>query len=157
MLSPQDDLPDIAAGVLAKLREQAPRVHCITNSVAQTLTANVLLAVGAVPSMTIAAAEVTAFVAGAQALLINLGTLDAERRQAIDMTVKQAKERAMPWVLDPAFIDRIDSRAAFARVLARETPHAVRLNAREFLALGGTKPDIAALQHYAPRRGRDDR
>ena len=29
------DLPDIAADILARLRERKPRVHCITNTVAQ--------------------------------------------------------------------------------------------------------------------------
>jgi hydroxyethylthiazole kinase-like sugar kinase family protein len=29
------DLPDIAADTLQRVRERAPRVHCITNTVAQ--------------------------------------------------------------------------------------------------------------------------
>ncbi len=64
------------------MRERSPRVHCVTNAVAQTFTANVLLAAGAIPSMTISADEIGAFVARADALLINLGTFDAERRDA---------------------------------------------------------------------------
>jgi hypothetical protein len=39
------------ADLWAGLKMQGPRVHCITNSVVQNLTANTLLAVGAVPSM----------------------------------------------------------------------------------------------------------
>ena len=50
-------LPDIAAETQERLRARAPRVHCITNAVAQAFTANVLLAAGAVPSMTIAVNE----------------------------------------------------------------------------------------------------
>ena len=38
--------------------QRRPRVHCITNAVAQNFTANVLLAAGAVPSMTIAPKEI---------------------------------------------------------------------------------------------------
>jgi hydroxyethylthiazole kinase len=68
------EFADIAADVLARIKGRAPRVHCITNSVAQAYTANVLLAAGAVPSMTIAPEEIAAFVAGADALLVNLGT-----------------------------------------------------------------------------------
>ena len=48
------DVPQSPADMLARLRAQAPRVHCITNSVAQNFTANVLLAAGAMPSMTLA-------------------------------------------------------------------------------------------------------
>ena len=62
------ELANIAADVLARIRGRAPRVHCITNSVAQQYTANMLLAAGAVPSMTISADEISAFVAGANAL-----------------------------------------------------------------------------------------
>ena len=47
------ELPHITADILTRLRARAPRVHCITNAVAQTFTANVLLAAGAVPSMTL--------------------------------------------------------------------------------------------------------
>ena len=41
------ELADVAADVLARLRAKNPRVHCITNAVAQNFTANVLLAAGA--------------------------------------------------------------------------------------------------------------
>ena len=108
------EFADIAADVLARIKGRAPRVHCITNSVAQAYTANVLLATGAVPSMTIAPEEIAAFVAGADALLVNLGTLDPERRAAIAMAVAAAGDR-VPWVLDPVFIDRSPERAQFAR------------------------------------------
>ena len=57
------DLPVITADILERLRERRPRVHCITNAVAQHFTANVLLAAGAIPSMTISADEIGAFVA----------------------------------------------------------------------------------------------
>ena len=78
MHAPQSELPTLTADILARVRARGPRVHCITNAVAQAFTANMLLAVGAVPSMTIAADEIAAFTAGAQALLVNLGTFDAE-------------------------------------------------------------------------------
>src|SRR2546423_1494447 len=77
-----EELPHITADILARLRVRAPRVHCITNSVAQAFTANTLLAVGAIPSMTLAVDEIGAFVARADALLVNLGTFDEERRAA---------------------------------------------------------------------------
>src|ERR1700675_5100910 len=98
------ELADIAADVLARISERAPRVHCITNSVAQQYTANMLLAAGAVPSMTISPEEIGAFVAGADALLVNLGTFDAERRSAIDVALGAAGGKGVPWLLDPVFI-----------------------------------------------------
>src|ERR1700686_929945 len=95
---------DITADVLARIRSRAPRVHCITNSVAQQYTANMLLAAGAVPSMTISPEEIGAFVPGADALLVNLGTFDIERRSAIDVALGAAASKGMPWLLDPVFI-----------------------------------------------------
>ena len=77
------ELADIVADLFARIRSRAPRVHCITNSVAQQYTANMLLAAGAVPSMTLSPDEIGGFVAGADALLVNLGTFDAERKSAI--------------------------------------------------------------------------
>jgi hydroxyethylthiazole kinase len=152
MRAPQSNLPQSTAEILARIRERAPRVHCITNTVAQAFTANVLLAVGAVPSMTIAAEEVGAFVTGADALLVNLGTFDAERRSAIDIAIGQAGGR-IPWILDPVFIDRSPARADYARNLTGQFPTAVRLNAPEFGALAGMPPEAEALASYARDHG----
>ena len=109
------ELADIAADVLARVRDRAPRVHCITNTVAQNYTANMLLAAGAVPSMTISPEEIVSFVASADALLVNLGTFDEDRRRAINVALGAVQTARMPWVLDPVFIERSPSRAQFAR------------------------------------------
>ena len=124
----RDDMPQIAAALLDRLRARRPRVHCITNAVAQNFTANVLLAAGCVPSMTLSPEEIGPFVAGANALLVNLGTLDYERREATVVAVENATRRNVPWVLDPVFIDRSPPRADFARELIARAPKAVRLN-----------------------------
>jgi hydroxyethylthiazole kinase len=132
------EFADIAADILARVR--ARRVHCITNSVAQQYTANVLLAAGAVPSMTISPEEIVSFVAGADALLVNLGTFDAERRVSIDVAISAANATHKPWALDPAFIDVAPARGQFARDLLTRGPAIVRLNAAEFAALSGDDP-----------------
>lgn len=128
------DLTEVA-DVLARVRGRRPRVHCITNTVAQTFTANMLLAVGGVPSMTIAAEEIPAFVERADALLVNLGTFDAERRAAIDLALPVVRETGIPWVLDPVLIDASPHRLALARRLVAEDPAFTRANAAEFAAL----------------------
>jgi len=143
------ELADIAADILARIRERAPRVHCITNSVAQQFTANMLLAAGAVPSMTISADEIGAFVAGADALLVNLGTSDCERKSAIEVAVKTAAEKELPWLLDPVFVDRSPGRAQFGRALLAAGPSVVRLNHAEFAALSGNKAECDAAARFA--------
>jgi hydroxyethylthiazole kinase len=149
MHAPGSEFPDMAADVLARLRERNPRVHSVTNSVAQNFTANVLLAASVTPSMTVAAEEVAGFVASSDALLINLGMFDAERREAIEIAVEEAMEEGVPWVLDPAFVDRARARAAFARTVIRRYPRVIRLNPAEFAAMAGTEAQPDALMRYA--------
>jgi hydroxyethylthiazole kinase len=144
------EFADLTADVVARIKSRAPRVHCITNYVAQNYTANVLLAAGAIPSMTISPGEIAAFVASADALLVNLGTFDAERRAAVDAALDAAEQGGKPWVLDPVFIDRSPARAEFARTLVIRRPAVVRLNQREFAALTGNtaeKPQDFAQVH----------
>src|SRR3954454_7916814 len=143
------ELPRTTADILARLRGRSPRVHCITNAVAQTFTANVLLAVGAIPSMTLSADEIGAFVTRADALLVNLGTFDAERREATATALEVASEEGVPWVLDRVCIDRSYPRARYAQSLIAHKPSAIRLNGREFAALSGAEPDESALGNYA--------
>ena len=143
------DMAQAAGATLERLRAACPRVHCITNAVAQNFTANVLLAAGIVPSMTLSAEEIGRFVAGADALLVNLGTFDRERREATRIAVQTAAEANVPWVLDPVFIDRSPARAHFARTLMARAPKAVRLNAAEFSALSGGAATRETLAAYA--------
>ena len=145
----RNSLAQDATAVLVQLRARAPRVHCITNNVAQNFTANTLLATGAVPSMTVSAGEVGEFVAGAQSLLVNLGTFDTVRREATLIAVDTASRSRLPWVLDPVFVDRAPPRAAFARELVGRTPAVVRLNHAEFQTLSGSAPTREAVTSYA--------
>ena len=155
------ELADSVADLFARIRSRAPRVHCITNSVAQQYTANMLLAAGAVPSMTLAPDEIGGFVAGADALLVNLGTFDAERKSAIGAALSSAAEHGVPWLLDPVFIERSPGRAQFARDLVGRGPAVVRLNGAEFAALDRRRADSrrAGAFRAKPRhhRGADRR
>ena len=148
----RDDASQTAAAVLDRLRSGAPRVHCITNSVAQNFTANVLLATGGVPSMTLSGEEIGAFVARSNALLVNLGTFDRERREATSIALDSAGQNGLPWVLDPVFVDRAEQRAGYARDLIFLGPKAVRLNHAEFSALSGAAPSDEAVAAYARAR-----
>ncbi|MCF8478149.1 MAG: hydroxyethylthiazole kinase [Pseudolabrys sp.] len=146
------DLVRSAAALLARLRAKGPRVHCITNAVAQNFTANALLALGAVPSMTLSGEEVGAFVTRSDALLINLGTFDRERREATTIAIDAATQNGLPWAIDPVLVDRAPQRAAYARDLLVLGPKAMRLNAAEFSALGGGEPTPEAVAAYARER-----
>ena len=146
--SPAEFVSAVAA-VLERVRAKSPRVHCITNSVAENFTANVLLALGAVPSMTLSPVEIGAFVGRADALLVNLGTFGRERREATSIAVDTAVQGGLPWVLDPVFVDRAPPRATYAQDLLFLRPTAMRLNAAEFAALAGAGDGLGDLRTYA--------
>lgn len=146
--SPAEFVSAVAA-VLERVRAKSPRVHCITNSVAENFTANVLLALGAVPSMTLSPVEIGAFVGRADALLVNLGTFGRERREATSIAVDTAVQGGLPWVLDPVFVDRAPPRATYAQDLLFLRPTAMRLNAAEFAALAGAGDGLGDVRTYA--------
>lgn len=121
--------------VIARLRELNPKVHCVTNLAANNFTANVMLALGAVPSLTSSPEEIPDFVARADALLINLGTLDSERKDAIKTGVEVATEYGKPWVLDATYANASTVRLEFAAYLLGLRPQVIRANQVEIASL----------------------
>lgn len=133
-----DITPQAVAGMLARVREARPRVHCLMNSVVQKFTADGITVVGGIPSMTGSLEEVESFVGRSDALTVNLGTLDAERREAIRLGVAVAREQGKPWIIDPVHCDYSPSRLAFARELIALQPTVVRGNRAEMALIGET-------------------
>ncbi len=131
------------ASILARVAERRPRVHCLTNTVAQNVTANMLLAVGAIPSMASHPEEVAAVAAGAGAILINLGTISSEGERAIPKLLDVARERGLPLVLDPVFVELSPLRMRLAQAVLRLPGVSVRGNAAEMAALD---PALARAQ-----------
>lgn len=123
------------ASALRALRRGRPRVHALTSVVAANLTANVLLAAGADPSMTQDADDLPDLIATADALLLNLGMLDRARRDAIAIAAPLARAAGKPIVLDPVYIDRAGPRRRLALSLAEQGVTILKLNRAEALAL----------------------
>lgn len=144
--SSSEKLKQDAANLIGQLRETSPRVHCLTNSVAQTFTANVLLALGAEPSMTIAPEEISSFVVGADTTLINLGTLDADRRTSAVIAAETAVGAGKPFVLDPVFAHRSPSRKLLAEKIIKLAPTVVRGNAEELCQLAARGSQTVDVQ-----------
>jgi hydroxyethylthiazole kinase len=147
------NLPNLTGLLLERLRGERTRVHAITNAAAQTLTANLLLAAGGIPSLTIAPEEVPAFTNRSAALLVNLGTLDKDRRAAIPRAIAMARSHGKPWVLDPVFVESSPPRLEFARACLAGHPRIVRCNAGEFAALAGDEATPETTQAFATTHG----
>lgn len=129
-------LLETAFEAVRRLRFEGALVHSITNTVAQNFTANVLLACGATPSMTVAPDEVEHFSKRADAVLINLGTLDDQRIAAIHKTVGICKATDKPFVLDPVMCHVSPPRLKLAKEIASADPAIIRVNRQEAEALG---------------------
>ncbi|MFG1172065.1 hydroxyethylthiazole kinase [Erwiniaceae bacterium CAU 1747] len=120
---------------LALFRQQSPLIHCMTNDVVQTFTANVLLALGASPAMVVDAEEAAQFSAVASALLVNVGTLTRSRSAAMLAAVESANRAGRSWSLDPVAVGGLAFRTGFCHQLLALKPAAIRGNASEIKAL----------------------
>jgi hydroxyethylthiazole kinase len=122
---------------LERLRARRPLVHNITNYVAMTVSANVLLALGASPAMVHAVEEVDDFVAICDALVVNIGTLSPPWVDAMRHAVRAANAAGKPWVLDPVGCGATPYRTTTAAELATMRPAIIRANASEVMSLAG--------------------
>lgn len=138
MIARPDALPGArAAACLTQFQQRPPLIHCLTNEVVQSLTANVLLALGASPAMVVEPQEAAQFSVLADGLLINVGTLNALRAESMRVAVAAANQAGKPWTLDPVAVGALSYRTAFAKQLLDEKPAAIRGNASEIMALSG--------------------
>ncbi|MTD26444.1 hydroxyethylthiazole kinase [Erwinia sorbitola] len=135
MIQPQHHSHADVAHSLTQYQQQSPLIHCMTNDVVQTFTANVLLALGASPAMVIDAEEAAQFSAIADALLINVGTLTRDRSGAMLAAIKAANAAGRPWTLDPVAAGALDFRTTFCHQVLALKPAAIRGNASEIMAL----------------------
>lgn len=127
----------MAADTLQQFRQASPLVHCMTNDVVQSITANVLLALGASPAMVIDPREAAEFSAIASALLVNVGTLTEPRAESMLAAIQAANLAQKPWVLDPVAVGALSWRSDFCQEIISLHPAAIRGNASEIMALSG--------------------
>ncbi len=123
---------------LQRLRLQTPLIHNITNLVVMQHTANVLLALGASPIMAHAVEELEDLLNTAEALVLNIGTLDASWIDSMHHALNLAMARHIPVVLDPvgAGASQLRMRTTIA-LLERGGVGVLKGNATEILALAG--------------------
>ncbi|MGS0647779.1 hydroxyethylthiazole kinase [Komagataeibacter melomenusus] len=133
----QHDSPDCGPA-LRRIRSQAPFVYGLTNYVAATLSANVLLAAGAAPAIGAAPGWPAAFGAQAGGLWVNAAGLINATMQDMLAAIDAANAAGVPWVLDPV---AMGAGAAeyddIIRTMAARRPAVIRGNASEIMALAG--------------------
>lgn len=121
---------------LQKIYERKPLIHCITNYVVANFTANGLLAIGASPVMADAEAEVVEMAHQADALLLNIGTLNERTVRAMQLAGKSANMYHVPIVLDPVGAGATTYRTQTAKaLLAQIHVQLIRCNVGELAAI----------------------
>jgi hydroxyethylthiazole kinase len=132
---------------LDEIRKKKPLIHHITNYVVANETANLTLCLGALPVMAHAIDEVEEMVEHAQALVLNIGTLDRTQIDAMLAAGARANERGVPVVLDPVGAGATQLRTDAAREIAKNVRlAAIRGNAAEVSILAGYRADIAGVE-----------
>lgn len=132
---------------LERIRKEKPLIHHITNYVVANETANLTLAIGALPVMTYAHPEVEDMVSLSKALLINIGTLDEYQVEAMIRAGKKANEIGVPIIFDPVGAGATAYRTDVSRYLLKELKISiVRGNRGEISILAGYKAQVAGVE-----------
>ncbi len=130
-------ISELWSDVLA-VRERSPLVHSITNLVVINFNANTLLAAGASPVMAHAHEEVADMVGIAQALVLNIGTLDPYWVESMRLALLAAAKRGIPVVLDPVGAGATPYRNTSIELLLNTAlPTVVRGNGSEIMSVAG--------------------
>jgi hydroxyethylthiazole kinase len=135
------------ATLLTAIHQKKPLIHHITNGVVMNDTANITLAIGALPVMAHAIEEVEEMVSIAGALVLNIGTLTTEQIEAMLRAGRRANALGIPIVLDPvgAGATRMRTQAAL-RLLTELHITAIRGNASEIAALIGVAGETRGVE-----------
>ena len=132
--------------IFEKIQINHPLIHHITNSVTINDCANITLCIGASPVMAHAHEEVADMVACAQALVLNIGTLDAYQVESMHLAATAAEKHAIPIILDPVGAGATPYRTEVAKDLISSFPIAViKGNIGEIGTLVGAEAEVRGV------------
>ncbi len=130
------DLKNTIGELVDKIRKQKPVIHEITNYVTAESCADAALAAGASPVMADEPEEVETITAGANVLVLNLGTISFNKQIAMERAAKTAKAKGIPVIMDPVGVMASKMRLNFAlKLLQQNLIDIVRGNYSECSAL----------------------
>lgn len=147
---------------IKEIRSLSPRVHCITNYVTAGDVANMILAIGGSPIMAQGIREVEDVTSICQSLVLNMGTLEEERVDAMILAGRKALALGHPVILDPVGVTASAFRRTSAlRLIEEVTPSLIRGNAAEICmleqALKGMEPGNVCGVDSRTDAGREER
>jgi hydroxyethylthiazole kinase len=144
------DIVEAVCEGLRAIREKRPLVHSITNYVVMNETANALLCTGALPIMSHAREEVQEMAALAGALVLNIGTLEPDWVDAMELAGVSANQAGVPVILDPVGAGATRLRTDSSKRLLRSVRISIiRGNAAEVSTLAGLAAEIRGVESIA--------
>ena len=144
------ELLNAIAESLMAVRKKDPLVHQITNYVTVNDCANVTLALGGSPVMADDIGEAAEMASLAQALVINIGTLNSRTIASMLAAGRRATERGIPVILDPVGIGATKLRTETAKTIIEEVrPSVIRGNMSEIKYLAGFDVGIKGVNSTA--------
>ena len=122
--------------ILEQVKTQQPLIHCITNPISINQCANAILSVGAKPIMAEHPKEVCEITNTSDALMLNIGNITDARIESIILSIRKAKERNIPVLLDVVGIACSTFRRKYvSNLLNKFIPSVIKGNYSEIKAL----------------------
>ncbi len=121
--------------------DKRPLVHHLTNYVTAGFCADMALAIGASPVMADELQEMGEMTGKADALVLNIGTINAGKFAAMERAAQVARKRRIPVVLDPVGVMATEYRLNCALKLLAEGVTILRGNLSECSALASAKAE----------------
>ncbi|MDR1417745.1 MAG: hydroxyethylthiazole kinase [Endomicrobium sp.] len=123
--------------VLQKIRKVSPLVHHITNWVTISDCANIVKAFGGSPVMAHAPEETSEMASIADAVVLNIGTLNNPTIEAMKQALKAANKKCIPVVIDAVGVGATKYRNEKIKELLQHKVAVVKGNASEIASTAG--------------------
>lgn len=137
------DIVQETSRILTEFRAAKPvTVHCILSNVAEAFTAQTLLALGGMPSMTHDVREVADYVENCKAVLIQLSTFSDAKEAGVLTAIDTAKRLGKPWLLNPRSADKSAFRRELGRTMALNRPKTIIGRPLEISALARSSAGV---------------
>ncbi|MDV5106299.1 hydroxyethylthiazole kinase [Clostridium perfringens] len=131
------------------LKRENPLIHMITNYVTVNDLAQVTINYGGLPLMATHHDELKEITKMANGLLVNIGTLEPYQMESSMISIKIAKEKGIPSVLDPVGVQASKLRKDFAKKLILEgEPSLIKGNLVEIKNLIGETSNSIGIDSF---------
>ncbi|MDR9411579.1 MAG: hydroxyethylthiazole kinase [Haloquadratum sp.] len=133
--------------LLGRVVEEAPLVESVTNAVTVADVAAVIRQWGALPVMADDTREIDAMVGAAEAVHLNMGTVDVDGEAALVTAMEAAAAHDVPSVFDPVGVGATPTRTAVATaVIETAAPTIIKGNHAEISALAGADAEVRGVE-----------